>query len=97
MGKIRFGLHAGGAKVGSINGENWRAWNWNITDHTGTEVARILSDPARLRAMGMIGAQVVERERGAVGRIIEATEQVMNTGPQPPAERAAVAGGLGNS
>ena len=63
----------------------------------GTEVARILSDPARLRAMGMIGAQVVERERGAVGRIIEATEQVMNTGPQPPAERAAVAGGLGNS
>ena len=48
MGKIRFGLHAGGAKVGSINGENWRAWNWNITDHTGTEVARITKTYAGL-------------------------------------------------
>ena len=26
---------------GSINAENWRAWNFNIRDHTGTEVARI--------------------------------------------------------
>ncbi len=41
VGKIRFGLHAGGRKVGSINGENWRAWNFNITDESGTEVARI--------------------------------------------------------
>jgi uncharacterized protein YxjI len=41
IGKINFGLEAGGATVGSINAENWRAWNFAIRDHTGTEVARI--------------------------------------------------------
>ena len=41
IGKIRFSLEAGGHTWGSINAENWRAWNFNIQDHTGTEVARI--------------------------------------------------------
>jgi uncharacterized protein YxjI len=41
FGKIRFSLEAGGRQVGSLNGENWRAWNFNIQDHTGREVARI--------------------------------------------------------
>ena len=41
IGKIRFGLLAGGQKIGSINAENWRAWNFNIQDASGTEVARI--------------------------------------------------------
>ena len=41
IGKIRFGLESGGQQYGSINAENWRAWNFNIQDHTGTEVARI--------------------------------------------------------
>lgn len=41
IGKIRFSLEAGGREWGSINAENWRAWNFNIRDHTGTEVARI--------------------------------------------------------
>jgi uncharacterized protein YxjI len=41
IGKIRFGLHAEGRKVGSLNAENWRAWNFNITDESGSEVARI--------------------------------------------------------
>ncbi len=41
IGKIRFGLEVGGKVYGSINGENWRAWNFNIQDHNGTEVARI--------------------------------------------------------
>ena len=41
FGKIRFDLQAGGATVGSIKAENWRAWNFSIEDHTGTEVARI--------------------------------------------------------
>jgi uncharacterized protein YxjI len=41
IGKIHFGLHAGGQKIGSINAENWRAWNFNIQDHGGNEVARI--------------------------------------------------------
>jgi hypothetical protein len=41
FGKINFSLEAGGAAVGSINAENWRAWNFSIRDHTDTEVARI--------------------------------------------------------
>ena len=41
IGKIHFGLSAGGTEVGSLNAENWRAWNFNIQDVQGTEVARI--------------------------------------------------------
>ena len=41
IGKIRFALEANGQQWGSINAENWRAWNFNIQDHTGAEVARI--------------------------------------------------------
>jgi uncharacterized protein YxjI len=41
IGKIRFSLEAGGQPVGSINAENWRAWNFSIRDHTDSEVARI--------------------------------------------------------
>jgi len=41
IGKIRFSLEAGGQQWGSVNAENWRAWNFNIQDHTGAEVARI--------------------------------------------------------
>jgi uncharacterized protein YxjI len=41
IGKIRFSLEAGGHTWGSINAENWRAWNFNIQDHTGVEIARI--------------------------------------------------------
>ena len=41
VGKIHFGLEAGGQKVGSIRAENWRAWNFRIEDADGTEVARI--------------------------------------------------------
>jgi uncharacterized protein YxjI len=41
IGKIRFSLESGGATIGSINGENWRAWNFNIQDAAGAEVARI--------------------------------------------------------
>ncbi|MFQ5517552.1 MAG: phospholipid scramblase-related protein [Acidimicrobiia bacterium] len=41
FGKIRFSLEAGGQDVGSINAENWRAWNFNIQDSVGDEVARI--------------------------------------------------------
>jgi uncharacterized protein YxjI len=41
IGKIRFGLEAGGRRLGGIQGENWRAWNFAITDEAGTEIARI--------------------------------------------------------
>jgi uncharacterized protein YxjI len=41
IGKIRFALDSGGHTWGSINAENWRAWNFNIQDHTGAEIARI--------------------------------------------------------
>jgi uncharacterized protein YxjI len=42
IGKIRFGLEdADAQQVGSLNAENWRAWNFSIQDTTGNEVARI--------------------------------------------------------
>ncbi|MBI2710173.1 MAG: DUF2510 domain-containing protein [Actinobacteria bacterium] len=41
FGKIRFALEAGGQALGSINAENWRAWDFNIKDHADVEVARI--------------------------------------------------------
>ncbi len=41
IGKIRFAMMAGGEKLGSVNAENWRAWNFSIRDNTETEVARI--------------------------------------------------------
>lgn len=41
FGKIRFDLVVGGQVVGAIQAENWRAWNFAVTDHTGQEVARI--------------------------------------------------------
>ena len=41
VGKIRFGIEAGGRRIGGIQGENWRAWNFAITDESGTEVGRI--------------------------------------------------------
>jgi uncharacterized protein YxjI len=41
FGKIHFGLVANGVKIGSINAENWRAWNFSIQDGGGQEVARI--------------------------------------------------------
>jgi uncharacterized protein YxjI len=41
FGKIHFSLQAGGHTYGEIKAENWRAWNFRIEDHTGSEVARI--------------------------------------------------------
>jgi uncharacterized protein YxjI len=41
IGKIRFALVSNDQRYGMINGENWRAWNWNIQDFNGTEIGRI--------------------------------------------------------
>ena len=41
IGKIRFALVANEQRYGMINGENWRAWNWNIQDYNGEEIGRI--------------------------------------------------------
>ncbi|MEZ5309457.1 MAG: phospholipid scramblase-related protein [Microthrixaceae bacterium] len=41
MGKIHFTLESHGTKLGSINAENWRAWNFNIRDVNDVEIARI--------------------------------------------------------
>ena len=41
FGKIRFAFMVSGQQIGGIQAENWRAWNFSITDHAGTEVARI--------------------------------------------------------
>ncbi len=41
VGKIRFGIEADGKRVGGIQGENWRAWNFSIKDESDTEIGRI--------------------------------------------------------
>jgi scramblase/uncharacterized protein DUF2510 len=41
FGKIRFSFVVGQQQVGGIQAENWRAWNFAVNDHTGTEIARI--------------------------------------------------------
>jgi uncharacterized protein YxjI len=41
FGRIRFDLLAEGRVVGAIQAENWRAWDFAITDASGGEVARI--------------------------------------------------------
>ncbi len=41
FGKIRFAMESGGVAYGSINAENWRAWNFSIRDAQDNEVARI--------------------------------------------------------
>jgi hypothetical protein len=41
FGKIRFAFVVNGQQIGGIQAENWRAWNFAVTDHTGAEIARI--------------------------------------------------------
>jgi uncharacterized protein YxjI len=41
LGKIRFSLSAGGREIATMNGENWRAWDFNVQDPSGTEIARV--------------------------------------------------------
>ena len=41
FGKIRFALESGGRQVGSLNAENWRAWDFAVLDEGDVEVARI--------------------------------------------------------
>lgn len=41
FGKVRFALKSRGQTVGSISAENWAAWDFNIQDQTGREIARI--------------------------------------------------------
>ncbi len=64
FGKIHFSLMSGGHNYGSINAENWRAWNFSIRDHTDTEVARITKTFAGLaRAMFTADNYVVQFHR----------------------------------
>lgn len=41
FGKINFSFVSNGQLLGSIRGQNWRAWNFQIIDHRGVEVAKI--------------------------------------------------------
>ena len=41
FGRIRFDVVAGGRLVGAVQAENWRAWDFAVTDAAGVEVARI--------------------------------------------------------
>jgi uncharacterized protein YxjI len=48
VGKIHFGLVVNGQRIGSINAENWRAWNFSIRDANEEEIARITKTYAGL-------------------------------------------------
>ncbi|GAA1209234.1 hypothetical protein GCM10009655_05360 [Rhodoglobus aureus] len=48
IGKSRFLFESGGKTLGSINGEDFSAWDFNIQDATGDEVARITKTLAGL-------------------------------------------------
>ncbi len=41
FGKIRFSYNVAGSRIGGIQAENWRAWNFSLSDASDTEVARI--------------------------------------------------------
>ena len=41
IGKIRFSLEVDGRTIGSINAENWRAWDFNIRDAGEREIGRV--------------------------------------------------------
>ena len=41
IGKIHFGLEAGGSTYGTIDAENWRSWDFAIHDANGAEVGRV--------------------------------------------------------
>ncbi|HJQ44745.1 MAG TPA: phospholipid scramblase-related protein [Amycolatopsis sp.] len=41
FGKVRFAFTAGGARIGELRAENWRAWDFSIIDRDGAEVARV--------------------------------------------------------
>jgi len=41
FGKIRFGLEAGGAEIGSLNAQNWIAWDFQLQDAGGRQIGRI--------------------------------------------------------
>jgi uncharacterized protein YxjI len=41
FGKIRFAFEVGGQRVGGIQAENWRAWDFAVVDAQDAEVARI--------------------------------------------------------
>src|SRR5690606_27573647 len=41
FGKIRFGMESGGQEVGSLNAQNWRAWDFQMLDSNGNQVGRI--------------------------------------------------------
>ena len=41
VGHARFGLEAGGQRLGSIHAESTKEWDFKVQDPTGTEIARI--------------------------------------------------------
>jgi uncharacterized protein YxjI len=57
FGKKRFGLESeSGELLGSINAENWRAWDFSIHDANGAEVGRITKKWAGLLKEGFTTA-----------------------------------------
>jgi uncharacterized protein YxjI len=57
FGKVRFSLEgAAGEPLGELRAENWRAWDFQITDASGAEVARVTKKWAGLLREGFTTA-----------------------------------------
>ena len=71
FGKIRFGFQVGEQKLGSINAENWRAWNFSIQDASGNEFARITKTFAGLARAAFTTADnyVVQIDPSVTGQL----------------------------
>ncbi|MBW3669581.1 MAG: scramblase [Actinobacteria bacterium] len=70
VGKARFALQGvGGAPLGELRAENWRAWDFSVTDPGGAEVARITKKWAGLGKEMFTTADnyVIEMQPGVTG------------------------------
>ena len=83
-GKIDFRLEAGGQTVGSLRGENWRAWTCRIEDVAGTEVARFsktFEDQAKATISNRrnYAVQILQRKPEPLNTLIVAAAISMGT------------------
>ena len=51
IGNVRFDLESAGSRLGSISGEGWQTWDFNVQDAAGQEIARISKSRSGKAAM----------------------------------------------
>lgn len=81
---VRFRMEADGVTLGTINAEDWRAWDFNIQDSTGSEIGRITKTWAGFGKENFTKADnyVVEIHRdlqGALSELVVSAALVVDT------------------